>query len=160
MSQSWCFWTGMLEKTLESPLDCKEIKPVSPKGCQPWIIYQKDCGWSWSSNTLATWCKESTHWKRPWCQERLKAKGEGVAEDEMVRYHQWLNRHEFEQIPGDSGRLRSLACCSPWRCTESNVTQLSDWTTTNVASLVSLLLLNISAKLFLHKDSKTTSTLL
>ena len=56
-----------------SPLDCKEIKPVNPKGNQSW---RKDWCWSWNFNTLATWCKELTHWKRPWCWERLKA-GEG-----------------------------------------------------------------------------------
>ena len=60
-----CFWTLVLENTLESPLDCKGIKPVNPKG--------KDRWWSWSSNTLTTWCKELTHWKSPRCWERLKA---------------------------------------------------------------------------------------
>ena len=64
----------MLEKTLESPLDCKEIQPVHPKGNQSW---EKDWCWSWNSNPSATWCKELTHWKRPWCWERLKAGGEG-----------------------------------------------------------------------------------
>ena len=54
-----CFWTVVLKKTLESPLDCKEIQPVNPKG------NPKGC-WSWNFNTLATWCKELTHWKRPW----------------------------------------------------------------------------------------------
>ena len=74
--KNWCFWTGVLEKTLESPLDCKQIKPINPKGKQPWIfIHWKD--WSWSSSTLATWCEEPTHWKRPWCWERLRAGGEG-----------------------------------------------------------------------------------
>ena len=76
--KDWCFWTVVLEKTLESPLGCKEIKLVHPKGNQSWIfIHQKDWCWSWSSNTLATWCEELTHWKRPWCCERLKAGGEG-----------------------------------------------------------------------------------
>ena len=66
-------------------------------------IHWKDWCWSWNSNTLATWCEELTHWKRPWCWEWLKAKGEGVAEDEMVRWHHQLNGHEFEQTLGDSG---------------------------------------------------------
>ena len=78
MPKSWCFWTVVLEKTLESPLDCKEIQPVNPKGYQSWIfIHWKDWRWSWNSNTLATWCAELTQWKRPWCWERLKAGGEG-----------------------------------------------------------------------------------
>ena len=72
--KNWCFWTVVL-KTLENPLDCKEIKPVNPKGNQPWNIHWKD--WCWGSNTLATWCEKLTHWKRPWCWERSKAGGKG-----------------------------------------------------------------------------------
>ena len=72
--KNWCFWTVVLEKTLETPLDNKEIKPVNPKGNQSWIFIGI---WSWSSCNLATWCKELTHWKRSWCWERLKAGGEG-----------------------------------------------------------------------------------
>ena len=66
-----------VEKTPESPLDCKEIKPSNLKGKKTLNIHQKDWCWSWSTITFATWCKEPTHWKRPWCQERLKAGGEG-----------------------------------------------------------------------------------
>ena len=73
--KNWCFWTVVLEKTLESPLDCKEVQPVHPKGDQSWIF----TGWTdaEAETTLATWCKELTQWKRPWCWERLKAGGEG-----------------------------------------------------------------------------------
>ena len=74
-SKNWCFGTVVLEKTLESPLDWKEIKPVNPKGNQSWIFIGRME--RWSSNTLATWCEELSHWKRPWCWERLKAGGEG-----------------------------------------------------------------------------------
>ena len=79
--ESWvpkncCFWTVVLEKTLESPLDCKEIQPVNFKGNQSLNIHWKDWCQSWNPNTLATWCEELTHLKRPWCWERLKA-GEG-----------------------------------------------------------------------------------
>ena len=70
-----CLWTVVLEKTLESPLDCKEIKPVNPKGKSVQNIHWKD--WCRSSNTLASWCEEPTHWKRPWCWKILKAGGEG-----------------------------------------------------------------------------------
>ena len=76
--KNWCFWTVVLEKTLESPLNSKEIQPVNPKGNQSWIftgravnIHWKDWCWSWNSNNLATWW-ELTRWKRPWCWERLK----------------------------------------------------------------------------------------
>ena len=80
--KNWWFWTVVLEKTLESPLDCKEIKPVNPKENQSEYslflnIHWKDWCWSWSSNTLATWCEKKTHWQRPWCWEGLKAGGEG-----------------------------------------------------------------------------------
>ena len=66
----------VLEKTLESPLDCKEIQPVNPKGNQSWILITKK-DWCWSAKTLATWWKDPTHWKRPWCWERFKSKVEG-----------------------------------------------------------------------------------
>ena len=82
--KNWCFWAVVLEKTLENPLDCKEIKPVNPKGNQP-RIHWKDWCWSWSSNTWATWWQELTHWKRPWCWERLKA-GEG----DDRGWHGWM----------------------------------------------------------------------
>ena len=74
--KNWCFWTVVLEKTLESPLDCEEIQPVHLKG-SVLNIHWKDSCWSWNSNTLATWCEELTHWKKPWCWERLKAGGKG-----------------------------------------------------------------------------------
>ena len=85
--KNWCFWTVVLE---ESPLDCKEIQPVNPKGLileslrilsnlkkSVLNVHWKDWCWSWNSNPLATWCEEWTHLKRPWCWERLKAGGEG-----------------------------------------------------------------------------------
>ena len=70
--KNWCFQTEVLKKTLESPLDSKKIKTVSPKGNQHWIFHGKDWCWSWNCNTLATWCKELTPLKRPWCWEILK----------------------------------------------------------------------------------------
>ena len=73
-SKNWCFQTVVLEKILESPSDSKEIKPLNPKGNQPWIFIGR-VGVE-IPITLATWCEELTHWERPWCQERLRA-GEG-----------------------------------------------------------------------------------
>ena len=80
--ESWvlrngCFWIASLENTLESSLDCKEIQPVHPKGNQSWIFIGMIDGWNWSSDTLATWCKEVSCRKRPWYWERLKVGGEG-----------------------------------------------------------------------------------
>ena len=72
--KNWCLWTVVLQKTLESPLDCKEIQPVYPKGNQSVLnIHWKDWCWSWNSDTLVSWCEELTHLKRLWCWERLKA---------------------------------------------------------------------------------------
>ena len=85
--KNWCFWTVVLEKTLESPLDSKEIVLN---------IHWKDWCWSWNSDTLATWWEELTHWERPWHWERLRAGGEeDTSEDEKVGWHHRLNRHEI-----------------------------------------------------------------
>ena len=75
--KNWCFWTVVLEKTLESPLDSKEIQSINPKENQSWIFIGRTDAGSWNSNTLATWCKELMHWKRSWCWERWKAGREG-----------------------------------------------------------------------------------
>ena len=74
--KNWCFWTVVLEKTLESPLNCKEIQPVHPKGNQSWVFNGRTDA---EAETPILWpsCEELTHWKRPWCWERLKAGGEG-----------------------------------------------------------------------------------
>ena len=74
--KNWCFQTVMLEKILESHLDSKEIKPVNPKGNQSWMFIGRTDAEAETPNTLATWCKELTHWKKSWCWERLRA-GEG-----------------------------------------------------------------------------------
>ena len=74
--KNWCFWIVVLEETPESSLDCKAIQPVHPKG-RVLNTHWKDWCWGWNSNTLATWCEELTHLKRPWCWEGLRAGGEG-----------------------------------------------------------------------------------
>ena len=75
--KNWCFWTVVLEKTLESPLDSKEIQPVHPEGDQSWVFIWRSDAEAETPNTLATWCEELTHLKRPRCWERLRAGGEG-----------------------------------------------------------------------------------
>ena len=75
--KNWCFWTVVLEKTLESPLDRKEIQPVHSEGDQSWVFFGRNDAEGETPNTLATSCKELTHWKRPWCWEGLGAGGEG-----------------------------------------------------------------------------------
>ena len=74
--KNWCFWTVVLEKTLESPLDCKEIKPIHPKGNQSWIFTGRTDTEA-EAPILAIQCEELTHWKRPWCWESRKAGVEG-----------------------------------------------------------------------------------
>ena len=85
-------------------------------------IHWKDWYWSQSANTLSTWCKEPSHWKRPWCWEWLKAAEKRVTENEMVGWHHRLNGHEFEQTPGESEGQGSLMCCRPWGRKESDTT--------------------------------------
>ena len=75
--KKWCFWTVMLENTFVSPLDCKEIHPVHPKGNQSWVFTGRSDAEAETPILWATWCEELTHLKRPWCWERLKAGGEG-----------------------------------------------------------------------------------
>ena len=75
--KNWCVWTVVLEKTLESPLDCKEIQPVHPKGDQSWVFIWRTDAETETPNTFATWCEELTHLKRPGCWERLRTGREG-----------------------------------------------------------------------------------
>ena len=120
--KNWCFWTVVLEKTLESPLDCKKIQPVHFRGICP--VHWKDWCWSWDSNTLATWCEELTHLKRPWCWERLRAGGEGdrgwggwMASPTQWSWV-WVNSGSWWWTR-KPGILRRVAKCQ---------TPLSDWT--------------------------------
>ena len=91
MPKNWCFWTVVLEKTLESPLDCKEIKPVNPKENQSWIFIGRTGA---EAETPILWLPdaEPTHWKRPWCWERLKVGEVGDREWDcwMASLTQWM----------------------------------------------------------------------
>ena len=123
--KNWCFWTVVLEKTLESPLDCKEIKPVNPKGINTEYSL-KDWCWNWSSNTLATWCKELTHWKRPWCWERLRTGGEGDDrgwDGWMASPPQWTWLGGLQELVMDREAWRAVV----HRVAKSQTWQ-SDWT--------------------------------
>ena len=119
-----CFWTVVLEKTLESPLDCKEIKPINPKGNHFWIFTGRTDA---EAETPIFWPPDAKNWlikKDPdW---RWKEKG--TIEDEMVGWYHWLNGHEFEQALGVGDGQGSLVCCSPWGLKESNTTERLDWT--------------------------------
>ena len=121
MLKNWCTWIVVLEKTLESPLDCNKIKPVNPKGNQPWIFTGRTYAEAEAPITLAIWYKD------PDAGKDGRQKEKGVAEDEMIRQQHQLSRHELEQTSGDSEGQGSLACSSPWDCKE--LTQLTNWTT-------------------------------
>ena len=119
----------MLEKTLESPLDGKEIKLVNAKGNQLWIFTGRT-----EAEIPILWPPDMKSWfiRRLWCWKRLKAGGEGTIEDEMVRWHHRLNRHEFEQIPGNGEGRGSLA--SAVHGVANSRTQLSNWTTSKATT--------------------------
>ena len=122
MLKNWCFWAVML-KTLESPLDCKEIKPVNPKGNQSWIFIGRT-----EAETPILWPPDVKNWligKDPDAGKDWRQEETGTTEDKMVEWHHWLNGHEFEQAPAVGDRQGSLACCSPWGRKE---TRLSNWT--------------------------------
>ena len=111
----------VLEKTLESPLDHKEIKPVNPKGNQSWTFIGKTDAEAEAPIIWSPDAKSSLIGKDP---DAGKDRGQdkGTTEDELVRQHHQLNGHEFEQTPGDSEKQGSLACCSSWDHKESDVT--------------------------------------
>ena len=90
--KNWCFWTVVLEKILESPLDCKEIQPVHPKEDQSWIFIGRTDAEAEAPVLWAPDVKNPTHWKRPWCRERLRAWGEGDDsgwDDKMASLTRW-----------------------------------------------------------------------
>ena len=118
--KNWCFQIVVLEKTLESPLDCKGIKPVNPKGNQSWIFTGRT-----EAETPILWppnAKSQLTGKDPDAGKDWGQKEKGMIEDEMVGWHHQLNGHEVEQTPGDSVGQGSLVCCSPWGCKELGTT--------------------------------------
>ena len=133
--RNWCFWTVVLEKTLESPLDCKEIQPVRPKGDQSWVFIGRT-GWSLNSNTLATWCEELTHLKGPWCWERLRAGGGGDDrgwDGWMASLTQWT--WVWVDSTSCDGQ-RGLACWGSWGREETDTTEWLNWTETTKGVII------------------------
>ena len=124
VTKNWCFWTTVFEKTLESPLDCKEIQAVHPKGNRSWIFIRRT---NVEAETPILWPPDPKNWfigKDPDAGKDWKQEEKGTTEDEMVGWHHWLDWHEFEQAPGDGDGQGSLAACSPWGCKELDTTEL------------------------------------
>ena len=118
MLKNWCFQIVTLEKTLESPLDFSEIKPVSPKGNQPWILIART-----DDEAPILWSPDMKSWligKGPDAGKGQEEKGE--TENEMAGWCRF-NGHEFDQTQGDSEGQGSLVCCSSWGCKEPDTTQ-------------------------------------
>ena len=136
--KNWCFWTVVLEKTLESPLDYKEIQPVHPKGNQSWIFIGRTVA---EAETPILWPLDVKNWlfgKDPddgkgWRQE------EGTTEDEMVGWHHWLDGHGFKQALGVGDGQESLECCSSWGRKESDMAEQLNWTCILLTILYSVL---------------------
>ena len=125
--KNWCFWTVVLEKTLESPLDCKEIQPVNPKGNQSWIFIGRI---DTETEIPIHWPPDAKNWligKDPDVEKDWMQVEKGTTEDEMVGWHHWRNGHEFEQAPGVGDGQEGLACCSPWCHKESDMTERLNW---------------------------------
>ena len=126
--KNWCFWTVVLEKTLASPLVCKEIQPVHPKGDWSWVFIGRNDA---KAETPVLWPPHAKSWLigkdsdagRDWEQEE-----KGTIEDEMAAWRHWLDGRESEWTPGVGDGQGSLACCDSWGCKESDTTEQLNWT--------------------------------
>ena len=111
VQKNWCFWTGVLEKTLESPLDCKEIQPVHPKGDQFWVFIGRTDA---EAKTPILWppdVKSWLTWKDPDAEKDWWWEEKGTTEDEMVGWHHWLDEHGFGWTPEVGDGQGGLVCC-------------------------------------------------
>ena len=135
--KNWCFWAVVWEKTLESPLDCKEIQPVHPKGDQPWIFTGRTDA---EAEATIIWPPHARNWllgKDPDAGKDWGQKEKGTIEDKLVGWHHWLNGHKFEWALGDGDGQGSLASCSPWGRKESDTTERLNNNKENKCSLLS-----------------------
>ena len=130
---NWCFWTVVLEKTLESPLDCKEIQPIHPKGDKSWLFIGRT---DVEAETPILWppdVKSWLIWKDPDAGKNWRQEEKGTTEDEMVRSHHRLDGHGFGRTPGVGDGQGGLVCCGSWGCKESDTTEQLNWTEWTVA---------------------------
>ena len=142
--KNWCFWTVVLEKTLETLLDCKEIQPVHPKGNKSWIFIGRT---DVEAETLIIWQPDVKKWlvgNDPDAGKDWRKEEKGTTEDQMVGWHHWLNGHEFEQALDVGNGHGRLVCCSLWGHKESDMTEWMNW-------LMLLVTLNLSVLKISHK---------
>ena len=132
--KNWCFGTVVLVKTLQSPLDSKEMKPVNPKGNRFWIFIGRIDA---ETETPILWLSHTKNWLigKDWCWEKLKAGGEGDDRGWDGWMASLFEGHEFEQALGAGDGQGSLACCSLWGCKESDMTDQLNWTEIPVLNL-------------------------
>ena len=126
--KNWCFWTVVLEKTLESPLDCKEIQPVHPKGNQSWVFTGSTDA---EAETPIVWlphAKSWLIWKGPDAGKDWGQEEKGTTEDEMVGCHHWHNGRGFGWTPGVGDGQGALACFVSWGHKESDMIEQLNWT--------------------------------
>ena len=126
--KNWCFWTAVLEKTLESPLDCKEIQPVHPKGDQSWVFIgrtdvEAEAPILWPPDVKSWLNRKDPDAGKDWGQEE-----KGMTEDEMMGWHHCLNGHVLGQTPGVGDGQGGLVCCGSRGCKGSDMTEWLNWT--------------------------------
>ena len=134
-ASNWCIWTVVLKKTLEIPLDCKEIQPVHSKVDQPWVFFGRNDA---KAETPVLRPPHAKSWLigkdsdagRDWGPE-----GKGTTEDEMAGWHHWLDERESEWTPGVGDGQGGLTCCNSWGCKESDTTERMNWTELKLNSL-------------------------
>ena len=138
--ESWvpknrCFWIVVLEKTLEKPLDCKEIKPVNPQGNQSWIFIGRTDA---EAEAPILWPPDPKNWliwKNPDAGKDWREEEKGTDDRAWDRWHHQLDGHEFEHAPGVGDGQESLACCSPWGLKESDLTEQLNWITDSLCCI-------------------------
>ena len=127
--KNWCFWTVVLEMTLESPLDCKEIQPVHSKGDQPWVFIERA---DVEAEATILWPPDAKSWfigKDPDAGKDWGQEEKGTTEDEMVAWYHQLNGHGFGWTLGVGDGQGGLACCGSWGLKESDTTEQLNWLT-------------------------------
>ena len=130
-AEDWCFWTVVLEKTLESPLDCKEIQPIHSKGDQSWVFIGRTNA---KAETPILWPPHAKSWLIGKVSDAGRDCGQeekGMTEDEMAGWHHRLDGQEFEWTPGVGDGQGGLACCNSWGHKELDMTEQLNWTELN-----------------------------